>query len=81
MRRRHRRSGVRVSPASLRGNVIQEQLGHSSVGQTWEYIKNVVEASERRKQLKGGGLMIEGFTTSEAPNNIVDAVWTQKSAK
>lgn len=62
-------------------NVIKEQLGHSSVTQTWEYINNVVEASERRQQLKGGNLLLEDITPQEPANNVVDAVWTQEMAK
>ena len=61
--------------------VIMEQLGHSSVGQTWDYIKNVVEASERRKQLKGGNLLLKDITPLEPAKNVVDAVWTQEMAK
>jgi hypothetical protein len=30
-----------------------EQLGHKSVSQTWDYIKNVVGQKERRDRLKG----------------------------
>ena len=62
-------------------NVIMNQLGHSNVGQTWDYIKNVVEASERRSQLKGGNLLLEAVKPQESLNNVVDAVWTQKIAK
>ena len=62
-------------------NVIKEQLGHSSVGQTWDYIKNVVEPSKRRQQLKGGNLLVEDITSQEPANNVVDAVWTHKKAK
>jgi hypothetical protein len=50
-----------------------DQLGHSNVGQTWDYIKNVVEASERRNQLKGGNLLFEAVKHPESPNNVVDA--------
>ena len=57
------------------------QLGHSNVGQTWDYIKNVVEASERRNQLKGGNLLFEAVKPQESPKNVVDAVWTQEIAK
>ncbi len=62
-------------------NVIKEQLGHSNVGQTWDYIKNVVDASERRSQLKGGRLIFEEVKPQEPLNNVVDAVWTQRKAK
>ena len=62
-------------------NVIMDQLGHSNVGQTWDYIKNVVEASERRNQLKGGNLLFEAVKPQESPKNVVDAVWTQEIAK
>ncbi len=62
-------------------NVIMNQLGHSNVGQTWDYIKNVVEASERRNQLKGSNLLFEAVKHEETPQNVVDAVWTHKRAK
>lgn len=55
-------------------NVIKEQMGHSNVGQTWDYIKNVVEASERRRQLKGGRLLFEEITSSEPLSYAVNAV-------
>ena len=52
-------------------------MGHSNVGQTWDYIKNVVEASERRSQLKGARLLFEDVKPQEPLINVVDAVWTQ----
>ncbi|MCR5591674.1 MAG: site-specific integrase [Lachnospiraceae bacterium] len=55
-------------------NVIMDQLGHSNVGQTWEYIKNVVEASERRRQLKGGRLIFQEVTSQEPHKDAVNAV-------
>ncbi len=55
-------------------NVIMDQLGHSNVGQTWDYIKNVVEASERRKQLKGGRLIFPEITSQEPYEYAVNAV-------
>ena len=54
-------------------NVIKEQMGHSNVGQTWDYIKNVVEASERRNQLKGGHLIYEDVKSCEPHNIAVNA--------
>ena len=60
--------------------MIQAQLGHANVSQTWDYIKNVVEASERRSQLKGSGLLLEAPKQPESPNFAVDALWTQKEA-
>ena len=61
--------------------MIKEQLGHSSVMLTLDYINNVVEASERRQQLKGGNLLLEDITPLEPDNNVVDAVWTHQRAK
>ena len=58
-----------------------QRLGHSSVGQTWDYIKNVVDATERRNQLKGGNLLFATVKPLEEPNNVVDADWTQVIAK
>ncbi len=62
-------------------NAIREQLGHENVAQTWDYIKNVVESSERRSQLKGGGLFLKDPNPQKPRKHVVDAVWTQKSAK
>ncbi len=62
-------------------NVIKEQLGHANVSQTWDYIKNVVEASERRNQLKGGHLIFPDAKSRKPRKNVVDAAWTQKEAK
>ena len=61
--------------------VIMKQLGHSNVGQTWDYIKDVVEPTERRNRLKGGKLLFEEIETQETHKHVVDAVWTQKMAK
>ncbi len=55
-------------------NVIKEQMGHSNVGQTWDYIKNVVEASERRNQLKGARLIFEEARSQEPHKFAVNAV-------
>ena len=62
-------------------NAIKEQLGHETVAQTWDYIKNVVESSERRSQLKGYGLLVKNPNPQKPRKYVVDAVWTQKSAK
>ena len=61
--------------------VLMRQLGHANVSQTWDYIKDVAEASERRSQLKGSGLLLEAPKQPESPNFAVDALWTQKIAK
>ena len=61
--------------------VITKQLGHSNVGQTWDYIKDVVEPTEHRNRLKGGKLLFEEIETQETHKHVVDAVWTQKMAK
>ena len=55
-------------------NVIKEQMGHSNVGQTWDYIKNVVEASERRNQLKGARLLFEEVKYQEPYASAINAV-------
>nr|MCR4728768.1 tyrosine-type recombinase/integrase [Lachnospiraceae bacterium] len=55
-------------------NVIKEQMGHSNVGQTWDYIKNVVEASERRNQLRGAQLIFEEAKPQESQKFAVNAV-------
>ena len=62
-------------------NAIREQLGHENVAQAWDYINNVVESSERRSQLKGGGLFLKDPNPRKPRKHAVDAVWTQKSAK
>lgn len=38
--------------------IISKQMGHSSVEQTWEYIRDIVEAKEKRERLKGCGLSL-----------------------
>ena len=60
--------------------VLMRQLGHANVFQTWDYIKDVSEASERRSQLKGAGLLHELPKAQNEPNMAVDALWTQKEA-
>ena len=55
-------------------NVIKEQMGHSNVGQTWDYIKNVVEASERRQQLKGARLIFEEIKSQDPHKCAVNAL-------
>ncbi|MDO4509287.1 MAG: site-specific integrase [Lachnospiraceae bacterium] len=61
--------------------VLMRQMGHANVSQTWDYIKDVAEASERRSQLKGSGLLYEVPKPFNIANSTVDAVWTQKVAK
>ena len=57
-------------------DIIQGQLGHSSVSQTWDYIRDVVDATERKKQLKGIGVNLQ------KPRKIaVYADYTQNVAK
>jgi len=36
-----------------------EDMGHTSEGQTWEYIKDVVAAEERKSRLKGGTMLAD----------------------
>ncbi len=55
-------------------NVIKEQMGHSNVGQTWDYIRNVVDASERRNQLKGAQLLFEEAKSQKPQLLAVNAV-------
>ena len=38
---------------------IRQQMGHTSEGQTWEYIKDIVDAEERKARLKGGTMLGE----------------------
>lgn len=38
---------------------IKNQLGHSKITQTEEYIKDIIEASERRNRLKGMGILYD----------------------
>lgn len=57
-----------------RVDVLMAQLGHANVSQTWDYIKNVVEASERRSQLKGSGLLFEITKQPDKLNISMDAV-------
>lgn len=38
---------------------IRQQMGHTSEGQTWEYVKDVVDAEERKARLKGGTMLSE----------------------
>lgn len=49
-------------------------MGHSNVGQTWDYIKNVVEASERRGQLKGARLIFEDIKSQDPLKNAINAI-------
>lgn len=37
---------------------INKQMGHSSVEQTWDYIRDIVEAKEKRERIKGCGLTL-----------------------
>lgn len=54
--------------------VLKRQLGHANVSQTWDYIKDVAEASERRSKLKGAGLLYELPKVQNELNSVVDAV-------
>ena len=49
---------------------LKNQLGHSKITQTEEYIKDIVEASERRSRLKGTGIIcdLECIRTIDAKN-------------
>lgn len=38
---------------------LKNQLGHSKIAQTEEYIKDIIEASERRNRLKGTGIIYD----------------------
>ena len=38
---------------------LKNQLGHSKITQTEEYIKDIIEASERKNRLKGTGILYE----------------------
>ena len=37
---------------------LSKQMGHSCAEQTWDYIRDIVEASEKRERLKGCGLSL-----------------------
>lgn len=54
---------------------------NANVSPTWDYIKDVAEASERRSQLRGSGLLLDAPKQPESPDFAVDALWTQKIAK
>lgn len=43
---------------------IKQQMGHTSEGQTWEYIKDIVDAEERKKKLKGGTMLADSLETA-----------------
>ena len=47
---------------------LKEQLGHSDTTQTWDYIKNIVEASERRNRLKGMNILVGTENNSSSKN-------------
>ena len=53
---------------------LKNQLGHSSISQTEEYIKDVIEAQERKAKLKGSGLILDTPVREKAPFSMVDAV-------
>lgn len=36
---------------------IKQQMGHTSEAQTWEYIKDVVDAEEHKTRLRGGNML------------------------
>ncbi len=38
---------------------LKEQLGHSTIAQTEEYIHDVIDAAERRNRLKGVGILLD----------------------
>lgn len=46
-------------------NLLRAQLGHERTEQTWDYIKDVCNISERKQQLKGLGILIATPTISE----------------
>lgn len=60
--------------------VIQQQMGHSTVSQTWDYIRDVVDAETRLSQLSG---VIDNndIEPAKADNLIVYADYTQKKEK
>ena len=37
---------------------LSKQMGHSCAEQTWDYIQDIVEVSEKRERLKGCGLSL-----------------------
>lgn len=44
---------------------ISHQLGHAKISQTEEYIKDIVEAQERKKRLKGTGILLDAIGRNE----------------
>lgn len=51
---------------------LKKQMGHNSEAQTWDYIKDVVDAAERKNMLKGGN-MLSGISQSHARSTL-DAI-------
>lgn len=50
--------------------VIQRQLGHSTTDQTWDYIRDVVDGTERQSQLKGIGVSILEVVPNTRKNSV-----------
>lgn len=56
---------------------IQQQMGHSTVAQTWDYIRDVADAEERKEQIKGI-MSVDDIEPANTDNLIVYADYTQK---
>ncbi len=56
---------------------LSRQMGHSKITQTEDYIKDVVDAAERRSKLKGCGLLLE----EPSKINVYDMYTTNKNKK
>lgn len=54
--------------------VIQQQLGHSTVDQTWEYIRDIIDAEERKTQLKSLNIADSLDAENNEKNNIISFV-------
>ena len=52
---------------------LRNQLGHSTIAQTEEYIKDIVDASERQGRLKGCGLLLPEDSHSDDPKPVLFA--------
>ena len=59
----NRRKPCTITPCSVLCLVgiytLMKRLGHSSIKQTEDYIKNVLDSIERKKRIKGCGLLMD----------------------
>lgn len=50
--------------------ILKNQLGHSNVTQTFEYIKDIVEAAERKDKIKDIGILDASCTQQKSPTTL-----------